>query len=115
MTKQSAPDAQYYAYSVHWSAEDEVFIGRVAEFAGLAAHGDTPSAALAEITEMVRFAIEDLIETGDHPVPEPIAMRSYSGKLLVRLGKPLHRDLTLRAARAGLSINQLVGQELSRR
>ena len=48
-----------YAYSVMWSEEDQAYIGRVAEFASLAAHGASPVAALHEITEVVRFALED--------------------------------------------------------
>lgn len=46
-------------YSIAWSEEDDVFIGRVAEFPSLAAHGDTPDAALHEIMTVVKMTTAD--------------------------------------------------------
>lgn len=54
-----------------WSEEDEVFIGRGAEFPSLAAHGDTQEKSLRAIRTLVGFVIDDLKESGE-PVPEPL-------------------------------------------
>ena len=48
-----------YADSIMWSEEDRAYVGRVAEFAALAAHGPSPALALREITEVVGCALED--------------------------------------------------------
>jgi len=60
-----------YAYSVMWSEEDQAYIGRVAEFASLAAHGASPALALREMTEVVGCVLEDLVASGE-PVPPPL-------------------------------------------
>ena len=73
-----------YEYKVRWSEEDKAFIGRVAEFPSLAAHGDTPEAALKEIQFVVSAVLDDLEERGETP-PEPISCREFSGKLNVRM------------------------------
>jgi predicted RNase H-like HicB family nuclease len=49
---------------VGWSEEDQVFIGRVAEFESLAAHGRTLESALREIKSVVQTVLEDLADSG---------------------------------------------------
>ena len=51
-----------YAYNVMWSEADQAYIGRVVEFPSLAAHGPSPVSALQEITDVVRYVLEDLAE-----------------------------------------------------
>ena len=46
--------ADEYHYTVGWSEEDRAFVGRVAEFELLAAHGRTLEAALREIKAVVQ-------------------------------------------------------------
>jgi hypothetical protein len=55
----------------------------------------------------VEHTFEDLLESGED-VPEPLNKRRYSGKLVVRLPKYLHRQLAIEAAEEGVSPNQLV-------
>jgi len=101
-----------YAYSVTWSPEDGVFVARVAEFPSLAAHGDTHDEALAEIRTVVAVVVKDLEENGES-VPEPFSARSFSGKLVLRMPKSLHRTLALEAEREGISLNQLITAKLA--
>jgi predicted HicB family RNase H-like nuclease len=101
-----------YAYSVMWSEEDQVYIGRVAEFASLAAHGASPTLALREITEVVGSVLDDLVESGE-PVPPPLSKRPFSGKLHLRMPEYLHRHLALEAAQQGVSLNQWINLKLS--
>lgn len=104
--------ADQYSYSVSWSAEDGAFIGRIAEFPSLAAHGDTPEAALKEIMMVVRIVLDDLDKSGE-PTPEPFSLRRYSGRLNLRMPEHFHRQLAIEAAKQGISINQLINLKLA--
>jgi predicted RNase H-like HicB family nuclease len=106
-TIKDAHRAEQYHYSVGWSEEDGVYIGRVAEFPSLAAHGKTLSSAFREIQKVVQAVLEDLAESGE-PIPEPFSKRKYSGKLNLRLPAYLHRQLAIEAAQQGISLNQLI-------
>jgi predicted HicB family RNase H-like nuclease len=101
-----------YQYSVGWSEEDQLYIGRVAEFPSLAAHGDSQAQALEEINQVVRFVLEDLIEEGE-AIPEPFSKRSYSGKLNVRMPEAVHRRLVIEAAEQRVSLNQWINTKLA--
>jgi predicted HicB family RNase H-like nuclease len=105
--------AELYNYSVRWSEEDGVFVGRVAEFPSLAAHGPTLEAALREIKFVVSDVIADLAESGE-PIPEPFSKRRFSGKFVVRVPEALHRELAIRASGEGVSLNQLVNSKLEK-
>lgn len=101
-----------YQYSVAWSGEDEAFIGRVAEWPGLAAHGDSEDAAIDEIQSVVRFAIEDCKEQGE-AFPEPFSLKEFSGRFSVRLSEELHRSLAVIAAMQDVSLNHLLVETLA--
>jgi predicted HicB family RNase H-like nuclease len=62
---------------------------------------------------MVAEAVRDLEANGEL-VPEPLAVRQYSGKFMVRVPPELHRRLALEAAEAGISLNRLASDKLSR-
>jgi predicted HicB family RNase H-like nuclease len=111
--EQLAYKPEDYAYTVMWSQEDQVYIGRVAEFESLAAHGDTPIAALQEITDVVRYVLEDLEESGED-IPPPFSKHHFSGNLRVRMPEQLHRTLALEAAQQHVSLNQWINTKLSR-
>ncbi len=104
--------ADRYSYNVAWSQEDEVYIGRVAEWPSLVAHADSKEGALAEIANVVAFAIEDCEEKGDS-YPKPFSQRTFSGKFNVRLPIHLHRDLVIFAERNNVSLNQAVAELLA--
>jgi predicted HicB family RNase H-like nuclease len=105
-------DARDYLFTVVWSEEDQAFIGRVLEFPSLAAHGSTQAKALNEIRTVVEHTFQDLLDSGEE-VPAPINKRRYSGKLVVRLPKYLHRQLAIEAAEEGVSLNQLISTKLA--
>lgn len=100
-----------YTYGIAFSPEDGLFIGRVAEWPSLAAHGASGEAALREIRSVVEACLEDMEASGE-AVPEPISRRTFSGKLLLRLPTDLHRFLALEAEREGTSLNQLIATHL---
>ncbi len=95
-----------------WSEEDGEYAGLCAEFPGLSWLAYTLEAALKGIRRVVANVISDMIRNGE-PVPEPIALRHFSGKFVVRIPPEVHRQLALQAAETGVSINRLVSAKLS--
>ena len=104
---------EQYSYTVTWSEDDAVFIGRVAEFPALAAHGSTQEKALREIRTVVGYVLGDLAEGGGL-VPIPLGTRDFSGKLNLRMPKELHRRLALESEMQGVSLNTLINSKLQR-
>ena len=102
-----------YTYRVTWSEDDNEYVGLCVEFPGLSWLAQTPEEALGGIRQVVAEVVSDL-ETNGEPVPEPISVKKYSGKFLVRIPPELHRRLTLEAAESGISLNRLASDKLSR-
>lgn len=96
-----------YTFRVEWSEEDQLFIGRCLEFPSLGAHGDSPIKALKEIMAATDLAIEEMRSNGEE-VPEPLSIRKFNGKILLRVPPAVHKDLTRESAEAGVSLNQLL-------
>jgi predicted HicB family RNase H-like nuclease len=101
-----------YTYRVTWSEDDREYVGLCAEFPSLSWLALTPEAALKGIRKVVADIVHDMREHGEDP-PEPIALKRYSGKFMVRVPPEVHRDLALRAAEAGVSLNRLASAKLS--
>jgi len=102
-----------YTYRVTWSEEDGEYIGLCVEFASLSWLAPDPEAALHGIRQVVADVVADLQKNGE-PVPEPLAAKKYSGNFMVRVPPELHRHLVLEAAEAGISLNRLASDKLSR-
>lgn len=101
-----------YTYRVTWSEEDEEYVGLCVEYPSLSWLAPTPQGALKGIRQVVADVVEDM-EANEETVPEPIALRHYSGKFTVRIPPDLHRRLALEAAEAGVSLNRLASAKLS--
>jgi len=101
-----------YTYRVTWSKEDGEYVALCAEFPSLSWLASTPEAALKGIREMVADVVTDL-EVNGEIAPEPIAIRQYSGKFMVRVPPEVHRQLALEAAESGVSLNRIVSAKLS--
>ena len=101
-----------YTYREEWSEEDGVYIGRCLEFPSLGAHGSSPESALQEVKYVVLEAVKDL-RARKESVPRPLALRPYSGRLVLRLPKDVHREVAIRAAEEGVSINQYLLSRLA--
>mgnify|MGYP000854734255 CR=1 FL=1 len=102
-----------YTYRVTWSEEDGEYVGLCAEFPSLSWLAPEPEAALRGIRQAVADVVVDLQKNGE-PVPEPIAAIKFSGRFMVRIPPELHRQLALEAAEAGISLNRLASDKLSR-
>jgi len=101
-----------YTYRVTWSEEDSEHVGLCAEFPSLSWLSGTPESALKGIRKLVSEVVEDMEANGE-TIPEPIACRHYSGKFMVRIPPEVHRNLAIRAAESGISINRVVSSKLS--
>lgn len=100
-----------FAYRVHWSEEDQAFIGTCIEFPLLSSFGETMEDALKGIRSVVAEGVQILVEHGEE-VPEPIALRKYSGQLTLRIPPETHRRLVLEAQEQGISLNQYITTKL---
>ncbi len=102
-----------YTYRVTWSEDDQEHVGLCAEFPSLSWLAPTPEAALSGIRQLISDVATDMLASGE-PVPEPISVRHYTGKFVVRIPPEVHRRLVLEAAEAGVSLNRVVSAKLSR-
>jgi predicted HicB family RNase H-like nuclease len=101
-----------YTYRVTWSEEDEEYVGLCVEYPSLSWLAPTPQEALEGIRQVVADVAADM-DANEERVPEPLALRRYSGKFTVRIPPDLHRRLALEAAESGISLNRLASAKLS--
>ena len=100
-----------YTYRVTWSEEDGEHVGLCAEFPSLSWLDSTPEKALAGIRKLVKGVSRDMASAGEN-APEPISLKNYSGKFMVRVPPQTHRMLAVEAAESGVSLNRLVSSKL---
>ncbi|MEW5873431.1 MAG: toxin-antitoxin system HicB family antitoxin [Chloroflexota bacterium] len=102
-----------YTYRVTWSEDDAEYVGLCVEFPSLSWLASEPETALQGIRQVVAEVVADLQASGEQ-VPEPLAVKKYSGRFMVRVPPELHRRLALEAAESGISLNRLAAEKLSR-
>lgn len=103
----------HYTYRVTWSEDDNEYAGLCAEFASSSWLAKTPEAALKGIRNLVADIVKDM-KNNKEIIPEPLATKNYSGKFMVRIPPDVHRDLTIKATEAGISLNRLASSKLSK-
>ena len=101
-----------YTYRVMWSEEDQEYVGLCSEFPSLSWLKSSPEAALKGIRALVTSTVKDMMENGEQ-APEPITIKKFSGKFMVRVPPEVHRHLALEAAEAGVSLNRLASAKLA--
>jgi predicted HicB family RNase H-like nuclease len=101
-----------YTYRVTWSEEDQEYVGLCAEFPGLSWLEASPESALQGIRALIKKVVADM-KRNKESVPEPISIRPYSGKFMVRVPPEVHRMLALQAAESGVSLNRLISSKLA--
>jgi antitoxin HicB len=84
----------------------------VEELPGCTSHGKTSDEALdgieAAMTKWIGIALEEGRE-----IPEPRSAATHSGRLLLRMPKTLHAELTRASEREGVSLNQFITDVLA--
>jgi predicted HicB family RNase H-like nuclease len=102
-----------YTYRITWSEEDKEYIGLCAELPSLSWLDKTQAAALQGIINLAAEAVSDMLANNEN-IPQPIATKRFSGKLLVRIPPYVHKELTIQAAEAGVSINRIISSKLAK-
>lgn len=103
-----------YPKQVFWSDEDEGFIAVAPDLPGCSAIGDTEADALTELESAIDAWIDAATKAGNKvPIPSNPAQHNYSGKLLVRMPRTLHKDLVSAADKENVSLNQFIVYVLS--
>jgi len=98
-----------YSILLH-EVEDEgvkYWIAEVTELPGCKSHGSTVEEAVKSVEEAKKDWILDSLKEGEE-VPTPVERDRYSGRMLVRMSRSLHRSLALIADAEKLSLNQLI-------
>lgn len=103
---------QKYTYRVEWSEEDNKHIGRCLEFPSLMAHGSTIENTLKQIEKVVEEAITWMKEDKEK-IPEPFGLKKYKGNLTLRVPAEVHKNLAIKSAEEGVSVNQYILSKIS--
>ena len=101
-----------YTYRVTWSEEDSEYVGLCLEFPSLSWLAATPETALRGIRRVVADVVADM-QTSGESVPDPLATRKFSGKFMIRIPPDVHRELSIEAIEAGVSLNRLASAKLA--
>src|SRR3990172_12262330 len=108
MTAKSVTEYMALPYSrVLVPDEGGGYFAQVLELPGCFADGDTVDEAMRRLDESMEAWIEVALESGK-PVPEPLALQGYSGRLVLRLPKSVHKQAVQRAQADGVSLNQWI-------
>jgi predicted HicB family RNase H-like nuclease len=86
---------------------DGSFRGEILEFPGCVAIGDNPADALENVEETAVDWINAALEQGQN-IPEPMESAGFSGKLVLRMPKGLHKKAAQFAEREDVSLNQFI-------
>lgn len=79
----------------------------IMEFPGCVTYGRDSTEALSKLEKIAVDWIGAALEQGQD-IPEPMAATDFSGKLVLRMTKGLHRRAALCADREGVSLNQFI-------
>lgn len=108
----------FFGYSVRLSqlsqADGGGWVASIPELRGCLADGRTPDEAYEELKSVLDFWLEVAKEEGK-PVPQPMAYSAtaYSGRIMLRMPKTLHRILAEQAEHEDVSLNQYMVALLS--
>jgi antitoxin HicB len=83
------------------------YFAEIVEFPGCFATGDSPQAALMSLEEVAADWIASSLSQGQS-IPEPMDSAGYSGKLVLRMPKSLHRRAAIYASKDDVSLNQFI-------
>lgn len=103
----------HYPIKVFYSDEDRGFIAVIPDLPGCSAFGETENEAIKQIKIAQELWVKTAKKEG-RKIPRPSSEGTYSGRILARTPKSLHRILMEKAKEEGVSLNQLVVYLLSR-
>ena len=92
--------------------EDGPWVAQVEELAGCTSRAETAEQAASGIQQAMSDWISEALREG-REVPEPKPVDEHSGRLLLRMPRTLHAELTRLAEREGVSLNQFITDALA--
>ncbi len=102
-----------YTYRITWSPDDQEYVGLCVEFPSLSWLAESPEASLDGIRKIVAEVVQDMSSKGESP-PLPLSSKKFSGKFVVRIPPNVHRQLAIKAAEEGISLNRLISAKLTK-
>lgn len=93
---------------------DDGYVAEIKELLGCLTQSESLEETMTNIDEARELWLETVYENGDK-IPLPTTDDTYSGKLLLRMPKTLHRNLAEAADKEGVSLNQYIIFLLSNR
>ncbi|OIP26395.1 MAG: antitoxin HicB [Dehalococcoidia bacterium CG2_30_46_9] len=100
-----------YPITIH-PDPDGGYVAEIEELPGCMTQAETIDEAFEAIEDARQVWIKGTYEMGQD-IPLPRDMEEYSGKILVRIPKSLHRTLAHAAKREGVSLNQYIASLLA--
>ncbi len=94
--------------------EDGTFFAEILEFPGCFAQGTTPEEAFQNLEQVAKSWIESALDQGQ-AIPQPSTNEGFSGKLILRLPRSIHRRATRMAERDRTSLNQFLVAAIAER
>jgi predicted RNase H-like HicB family nuclease len=91
---------------------DGTYRGEILEFPGCIATGDTPAETLGSLEEVATEWLAAALAQ-NQPIPEPAENTEFSGRLVLRMPKSLHKKAAQLAERDGVSLNQFIVTSLA--
>jgi len=95
--------------SVHFSAEEQVFFGKIEGVTDLVTFEGT---TVDELQQAFFEAVEDYLELCKEAGKQPF--KSYKGNFNVRISPELHKKVVRKAILQGLSLNQFIQKAIER-
>ncbi len=103
-----------YRVEIYPEEEGGGYTAIIPDLPGCMTCADTLDALWKMIEDAKSSWLEAALEEGDYiPEPAPVEAEEFSGRFVVRLPKSLHRQLSARADREDVSLNQLIIMLLS--
>jgi predicted HicB family RNase H-like nuclease len=86
---------------------DGSFRGEILEFPGCIATGDSPSEAYAALEESAKNWLEAALARSQ-TIPDPVDASDFSGRMVLRIPRSLHKKASRIAERDAVSLNQFI-------
>ncbi len=102
-----------YTIKISYDKKDGDYMAYIEEIPECSAFGGSPEEAMKELHTAYELWKEISREKGFF-IPEPLNFKDYSGKFLLRIPKTLHKELTEKAVKENISLNQYILYCLSR-
>lgn len=91
---------------------DGTYRGEILEFLGCIATGDTAVETLSTLEEIAVEWLRAALER-DQPIPDPVEHNDFSGRLVLRMPKSLHKKAARLAELDGVSLNHFIVTSLA--